>query len=292
MCRLPLRRACRTILASMNLKVGKWSSIAREHGMHFSLQRKSTSAMRRTTVSCLLRSVCCQNTITPASHVHARYGDKDTFRVAFKMTKTPYNVVSRHAEVLGSWLASSSGHALFCGDTMLHFSPDAADMPLFAHRTLSDWNATHIETTSASEDSCSAAQQLVSGCYSDGVYGSASFAHCMAEHADGETVQALVNLSSGIVSPTLLGRTLSWTHVTRNTRGDWAVHRPHPLLLPAHAQGEGLCVFVGIDTEVTAAPHTVRSVERAGAAFLAEIACSDVFEEVQQQLSDDVGQQE
>ncbi len=173
---------------------------------------------------------------------------------------------------------------------MVHFSPDPADMPLFAHRTLSDWNASHIDTTSASEGSCKAAQQLVSGCYSDGVYGSASFAHCMAEQADEGTVQAFVNLSSRIVSPTLLGRTLSWTHMTWNTRGDWTVHRPHPLLLPAHAQGEGLCVFVGMDTDVTAAPHTVRSVERAGAAFLAEIACSDVFEELQQQLSDEVGQ--
>lgn len=213
-----------------------------------------------------------------------RYGDKDTFRVAFKMTKTPYSVVSQHAEIFGSLLQSSSGHALFCGDTMVHFSPAPDSLPLFAHRTLSDWNTSHIHIGSASLGSCDDALKLVSGCYSNDVYSSATFADCMAADAEDEIIQALVNLSSTVAMPRLLGRALSWTHTTHNTAGDWTVHRPHPLLLPAPDQGEGLCVFVGIDTNVTAAPHTVRSVERAGAAFLAEMACSGVLEELQQQL--------
>ena len=203
------------------------------------------------------------------------------------MTKTPYSVVAQHAEIFGTLLPSSSGHALFCGDTMVHFAPGLASLPLFAHRTLSDWNASHIDIGSASRGTCDIAQQLVSGCYSNDMYSSATFADCMAADADDGIIQALVNMSSNVVTPTLLGRALSWTHTTKNTQGDWTVHRPHPLLLPAPDQGEGLCVFVGIDTKVSAAPHTVRSVERAGAAFLAEIACSGVLEEVQQQLLED-----
>jgi hypothetical protein len=217
-----------------------------------------------------------------------RYGDKDTFRVAFKMTSTPYSVVPKHAEILGSLLPSSSGHLLFCGDTMVHWSPEPAT-PLFAHRTLSDWNASHIDVSPVSRSVCDAAQELVSGCYSGDLYNSAAFAPCMAAHADGGSAQALMDMSSSIDTPRLLGRALSWTHITLNNQGDWTVQRPHPLLLPARDQGEGLCVFVGTDTNVTVAPHTVRSVERAGAAFLAEFACSGVLEEVQQQLAEELG---
>jgi hypothetical protein len=216
-----------------------------------------------------------------------RYGDKDTFRVAFKMTGTPYSVVPVHAELLGSLLPSSSGRALFCGDTMLHFAPEPASMPLFAHRTLSDWNTSHINITPGSQSSCDDALQLVSGCYSGDLYDSAAFAGCMAAEADGGTIKTAADVSSGVQPPKLLGRALSWTHVTDNNQGDWTVHRPHPLLLPAPDQGEGLCVFVGIDTNVTSAPHTARSVERAAAAFLAELACSGVMEEMQLQASDD-----
>ncbi len=203
------------------------------------------------------------------------------------MTRAPYSVVPKHAEILGSLLASSSGHALFCGDTMVHWSPEPA-APLFAHRTLSDWNASHIDASPLSGSGCDAAQELVSGCYSGDLYNSAAFAHCMAAGADGANAQALTGMSSSMDTPRLLGRALSWTHTTQNNQGDWTVHRPHPLLLPARDQGEGLCVFVGIDTNVTAAPHTVRSVERAGAAFLAELACSGVLEEVQQQLAEEL----
>ena len=223
----------------------------------------------------------------PFNPTAGRYGDKDTFRVAFKMTRTPYSVVPHHAEVLGSLLPSKSGHALFCGDTMVHFSPDAAFRPLFAHRTLSDWNASHIDITSASLGICDVAQQLISGCYFGHMYDSAASAECMAADVDGGSYQALVNISASIVTPSLLGRALTWTHTTQNTQGDWTVHRPHPQLLYGPSQGEGLCVFVGVDTNVTAAPHGVRSVERAGAAFLAEIACSGVFEELQQQISEE-----
>ena len=223
------------------------------------------------------------------SDARGRYGDKDTFRVAFKMTGTPYSVVAEHAEVLGSLLPSSSGHALFCGDTMLHLSPQPASAPLFAHRTLSDWNASHIDVTPTSASGCDVALQFVSDCYSGDLYNSAAREHCMAAQGDAASIQALANVSSSMVTPAFLGRALSWTHVTHNSAGDWTVQRPHPLLLPAPRQGEGLCVFVGIDTRVTAAKHTVRSVERAGAAFLAEFACSGVLEEVQQQLLEELG---
>lgn len=222
-----------------------------------------------------------------SSYYRFMYGDKDTFRVAFKMTGTPYSVVPVHAELLGSLLPSSSGRALFCGDTMLHFAPEPASMPLFAHRTLSDWNTSHINITPGSQGSCDDALQLVSGCYSGDLYNSAAFAGCMAAEADGGTIKAVADVSSGVQPPKLLGRALSWTHVTDNNQGDWTVHRPHPLLLPAPDQGEGLCVFVGIDTNVTSAPHAARSVERAAAAFLAELACSGVMEELQLQASDD-----
>lgn len=203
------------------------------------------------------------------------------------MTNSPYSVVQQHAEILGSLLPSSSGHAVFCGDTMVHFSPESASMPVFAHRTLSDWNASHIEIASASRSVCDAAQHLISGCYSGHLYDSAASADCMAADSDGETIQAVVNESSKVANPGLFGRALTWTHATQNNIGDWTVHRPHPQFLPAPDQGEGLCVFVGIDTNLTAAPHTVRSVEQAGAAFLAEIACSGVFEELHQQMSEE-----
>jgi hypothetical protein len=61
------------------------------------------------------------------------------------------------------------------------------------------------------------------------------------------------------------------------------------LLLPLSVQEIfcGLCVFVGIDTNVTSAPHSARSVDRTAAAILAELACSGVMEELQLQVSDD-----
>jgi hypothetical protein len=193
-----------------------------------------------------------------------------------------------HAEILGSQLPSSNGHALFCGDTMVHFAPEPGSVPLFAHRTLSDWNVSHVYISSASPEKCNVAHELISGCYSGSVYDSASHADCMAADAEVGAISALASSSPSMPTPRLLGRFLSWTYITQNTAGDWTVQRPHPQLLPAPDQGEGLCVFVGIDTNLTAAPHTVRSVERAGAAFLAEFACSGVLEEVREQISEEL----
>jgi len=66
------------------------------------------------------------------------YGDKDTHRLAFKITGQPISVSKRHPESIGRFVASSVGPR-FCGDTMLHL--DAKGMPLFLHRTLSDFEA-------------------------------------------------------------------------------------------------------------------------------------------------------
>ena len=64
-------------------------------------------------------------------HFYRRlYGDKDTWRLAFKLAKTKMGLVSHAADVLGAYDATGS----LCGNTMLH--KDEAGDPFTLHRTL------------------------------------------------------------------------------------------------------------------------------------------------------------
>jgi hypothetical protein len=65
------------------------------------------------------------------THFYRRmYGDKDTWRFAFKLLGKRYGVVAHAPDILGRF--DPSGH--FCGNTMVHKTPGGE--PVFLHRTL------------------------------------------------------------------------------------------------------------------------------------------------------------
>ncbi len=58
------------------------------------------------------------------------YGDKDTWRLAFRLAGRPLGLATRPPDVLGR--GDPSGR--FCGSAMVHYGP--AGRPAWIHRTL------------------------------------------------------------------------------------------------------------------------------------------------------------
>lgn len=64
------------------------------------------------------------------------YGDKDTHRLAYKISGQTLTVAPHHPESIGQIWTTAAGPR-FCGDSMVHLSPNGR--PAFLHRTLSDF---------------------------------------------------------------------------------------------------------------------------------------------------------